>query len=235
MPVFCHLRGKIAILCSLIATPKYLASLVCLAQGLREIWLACQRVLATGEGQEIMQAALRSVLALSTIATGLVVAAPLAAQDNDASAVETPAIVAGLFACREIADDAERLACFDREVGTIQEKQQRKEIVIADKEEVRETRRGLFGFSLPKIGLFSSDDDEDEVDSLETTIVSARKMSNGRLSFEVEGGGRWIQTDNTAVLRDPKPGDTVEIKKGAVGSFMAKIGKARAFRAKRVD
>lgn len=160
---------------------------------------------------------------------------PVNAQDGEGPEIEPPAIVKDLFACRDIADDSERLACFDREVGTIQEKQQRKEIVIADQEAVRETRKGLFGFSLPKIGLFSGDDEEDDVSSIETTIVSARKLSNGRVSFEAEGGGRWIQTDNTAVLSDPKAGDTVEIKKGAVGSFMAKINGRRAFRAKRVD
>jgi len=174
-------------------------------------------------------------IGLAALASGMI-AVSFAAQAQDASEVEvqTPAIVADLFACREISDDAARLACFDREVGTIQEKQERQEIVIADKEEVRETRRGLFGFSLPKIGLFKGDDEED-IDEVAVTIASARKMSNGRVSFTTEDGARWVQVDKTLVLRDPKPGDQVTIKKGAIGSYMAKIGKARAFRARRVD
>ena len=154
---------------------------------------------------------MQTAFKLSLGFAALTLTLPAAAQDKDADGIKTPAIVADLFACRDIVDDEARLACFDREVGVIQSKQQREEIVIADKEEVRETRRGLFGFSLPKIGLFRDDDEEDELDRVQVTIASARKMSNGRVSFTTDTGARWIQVDNTPILRDPKPGDNVTI------------------------
>ncbi len=176
-----------------------------------------------------------AALASASLAGAFVFAAPSQAQDDTTPDFDTPELVAQLFACRDIADDSERLACFDREVSAMQGAQESKELVIVEKEQVEQTRKGLFGFALPKIGLFKGDGGEDEISDLETTLVSARRMNNGRYSFVVEGGARWIQTDKTPVLRTPKAGDPVTIKKGAIGSYMVKFGKARAFRARRVE
>lgn len=156
------------------------------------------------------------------------------AADEEAKVAEAPEIVQGLFACREIEDPTERLACFDREVAVVYEARESEELVIADKEQVREARKGLFGFSLPKLGLFSGKQ-ENDVNEIETTLTSIRKMGNGKLTFTVDGGGRWQQLDNIKVLGKPGPGDPVLIKKGAIGSYLANINGRRAIRVKRVD
>jgi uncharacterized protein YigA (DUF484 family) len=158
------------------------------------------------------------------------------ANNKDDINIETPEIMAKLFDCREIADATDRLACFDREVGTVYEAQASKELVIADREQIKETKKGLFGFTLPKIGIFGGgEDDEDEVSSVTMAIASQRQMANGRYIFTMEDGARWMQTDNTTVLREPQSGDEVEIKKASMGSYMAKIKGSRAFRVRRVD
>lgn len=157
------------------------------------------------------------------------------AQQPDAPGSDTPQVVARLFDCRAVEDDEARLACFDREVDAVIEAQAKKDLVIADREQVKQTRRGLFGFTLPRIGLFGGDDEEDEVKEIIATIARAREMRNGRYVFELEDGARWMQSDNFTILRTPKAGDSLAIKRAALGSYMAKINGGRAFRVKRVD
>ena len=104
----------------------------------------------------------------------LVVAAPAAAKDKEPP--PRPAQVQELYNCRDIADSAARLACFDREVGELQAADTKRDITFADRETVKKTRRGLFGFTLPSLGLFGGDGDEDEIKSVETTVASSSQV-----------------------------------------------------------
>lgn len=157
------------------------------------------------------------------------------AQDSRAEPDATPEVVAKLFDCRAIEDADSRLACYDREVASVMQARESRELVIAGPEQVKEARRGLFGFTLPKIGLFGGDDDKDEVKEIIATIDQAYQTRDGRYTLVLEGGGRWVQSDNTSVLRSIEKGEQVVIKKAALGSYLAKVGNRRAFRAKRVD
>lgn len=160
------------------------------------------------------------------------------AQSDEVEIEGTPPVIEQLFGCRQIEDPEARLACFDREVDRVYQARESKDLVIADREQMKETRKGLFGFTLPKIGIFGGGDDddkEDEIKEISTTITSFGRMSNGRAIFTVEGGARWMQTDNIPVLSAPDAGDSVVIETAAMGSYKAKIGRKRAFRLKRVD
>ncbi|KUO53822.1 MAG: hypothetical protein APF82_09920 [Sphingomonadales bacterium BRH_c42] len=159
------------------------------------------------------------------------------AEDNrggDAQA-ETPAAMARLFDCREVVDSQERLACYDREVNHVYQAQASKDLIIADREQVEETKKGLFGFSLPKLGIFGGDDEKEAVKSVTLELSGARKMANGRYILTMRDGAQWMQTDSTLVLRDPEVGEEVVISRASMGSFMAKIGTRRSFRVKRVE
>lgn len=156
-----------------------------------------------------------------------------------------------VFACQQIADPAEKLACFEREVATLETAVRGREVLVLDREDVSEARRGLFGFNLPDIPLFGGgDDDEDEdereqdggnsaaredIDRLEARLVRASETATGRWVIQLDTGARWQQIDNTPVLREPRPDDIVVIRKAALGSYMASIGGARAFRVRRVE
>jgi hypothetical protein len=151
-----------------------------------------------------------------------------------------PGAAAVLFACRSIADDAQRLACYDREVGALQQAEAADKVVIVNQEEIREARRGLFGFTLPKLGLFSGRGDDDdaeaeEIRAIEDTIATFRFDAAGRATFSLGNGARWAQIDNTAVLGEPKPGDPVRIESAALGSYKASIGGRRPIRVKRLN
>ncbi len=175
----------------------------------------------------------KSATFLAVIA-GLI-APPVAAQSDPTDAIETPEVIEKLFECRAIQDPQERLACFDREVAAVSTAQESRELVIADRQQVTEARRGLFGLKLPKIRLFGGGDEDDEVNEITATLADARKLSNGRYVFELEDGARWIQTENGIGFKRFKAGDTIVIKQAALGSFKARVADKNAGRVRRLN
>lgn len=174
------------------------------------------------------------LLGTGLLGTGAFISPSASAQDrpkaNDAGAA------AVLFSCQSIIDDGRRLECYDREVGALQDAQANKDVVIVDQEEIRKTRRNLFGFSLPKIALFQRGDDvEEEIREIDDTLGAFSFGPRGRAQFTLSNGARWIQTDNLPVLGKPKVGDKVRIESAAFGSFKASIEGRRAVRVKRLN
>ncbi len=167
--------------------------------------------------------------------SGQLLAQDQAIPDGD----ERPALIQNLYACTSVSEATARLACFDREVAAIQQAENDQDLVIADRQQIREARRGLFGFSLPKIRLFGSgdktDDSVEEVKEIEEALAAFGSTSTGKVVFTLEGGARWIQTDRVPVLGNPKAGDIVRIEQAALGSYKASIDGRRAIRVKRVD
>lgn len=165
------------------------------------------------------------------LALGL--AAPAAAQDKDAP----PAILQSIEGCRAIADDAQRLACFDRVSAELSAAVEKKDVVVLDRKTVQETRRGLFGFSLPKLRLFGGgrDDereDEDEIKELETTIRSAQDIGYRQYRIVTAEGAVWVTSEPIMGLR-PKAGQPLRIKRGALGSYTLSVNGRAAVKARR--
>src|SRR5687768_9360546 len=55
-----------------------------------------------------------------------------------------PAAYEALVRCRAIANDEARLRCFDQSVAKLQEAADKRELVVVDRSQIRETRRRLF-------------------------------------------------------------------------------------------
>lgn len=165
---------------------------------------------------------------MATIAPSLA-AVPALGADRPSTA----AAVAQLAACRGIAEDAARLACFDREVGAFDTAVKEKRIAVVDQAEIRKTRRTLFGIALPTIRLFENNG-EPELKEVTTTITSTRQGEGGRIVFTVEDGAVWAQTDDWPVFHSVKPGQKVTLKRGALTSYFADFEKAVTVRAKRL-
>ena len=136
--------------------------------------------------------------------------------------------------CRTEANDTRRLACYDKAAGVLAKATSDGSIAVVTREDVRKTRRSLFGFSIPKLPFFSGDNsaEEDTPDEIETTIKSARVTRDGNLSMVMTDGAVWRTTEPPR--RVPRPGDKVQIKKAAMGSFFINIGGARGLRSMRV-
>lgn len=174
----------------------------------------------------------------ATVATTAGLCAPANAQEIDRRKALTapPAIYTDLVACVNIAEPTARLACYDDKVAALQTAQSTNQVVIADREQVREARRGLFGLTLPKIKLFDGDGDEgDQIEQIEGVIQSARTIRTGKWLIRLEDGGVWQQTEPPrSTMRRPKPGDSITIERAALGSYLAKVNDGRGFKVKRV-
>ncbi|WP_338426545.1 hypothetical protein [Sphingopyxis kveilinensis] len=158
--------------------------------------------------------------------------ASAAAKETDASG--TPVQVQQVYDCRAIGDAAARLACFDRQVDALEQAQTANDVTFFDRAAAQRARRGLFGFTLRDLPFFGGgDDDKEKMARLETKIKWARREGYNKMRFEIEDGAIWMQTDQTDVPRDPKPGEQVVIYPGAMGSYFAEIGHMKRIRVRR--
>lgn len=170
-----------------------------------------------------------------TIAAGMAASAAIAQKVPQGSP-----FISAVTACQSVADPAQRLACFDASVAKLKTATDQREVVVVDKEQVRKTRRSLFGFSfpdLPKIfGGGDGDDDakdEPEFQQLESTIVKVGSPGNGKWIMVLPDGAAWQYTEVNRNV-EPEAGDKILIKKAALGSFMANIDGQRAVRVQRI-
>jgi hypothetical protein len=160
--------------------------------------------------------------------TALLIAAPVAAAEPSNSP-----LVRDMLACRGEADPVKRLACYDGKVGAFATATEKGDVKVVDREDVKKTRRALFGFSLPKLPFFSGDDSqEDQADEVETTISAIAALGYGKFALTMADGAVWRTTE--AMRRDPVAGAAVRIKKAAMGSFMLSVAGRPGVRALRV-
>jgi hypothetical protein len=140
-----------------------------------------------------------------------------------------------MLACREQSDPQERLRCYDSAAAGLAEASASGKISVLDREEVRKTRRSLFGFSIPSIPFFREGaDKESEPDQIEVRLKSARATDYNKWLVEIEGGALWQTTESDTRGSTPKAGQLARIKKGALGSYMISFEGSRALRAMRV-
>lgn len=168
---------------------------------------------------------------LAAAAASLLLAVPASAAD------EPPAAVRALGACRTIADNVQRLACYDREAPALLQSVEKKETVVLDRQEVRKTKRSLFGFTLPRLPFFGGDKEDDakeeaEFQQIEAPIKTVRSIGYGKSRFTLEEGAVWETTEGLNAF--PKPGETVVIKKGLMGSYFIRFKGNRSVKGMRV-
>lgn len=169
-----------------------------------------------------------ATLALTLAAGTAIAAAPAAEQRR-------PAAYEALVRCRAIENDEARLRCFDQSVAALQEAADKRELVVVDRGQIRETRRRLFGLDLPNLPFFGGNDDEarEEVRSIDGEIAEVR--SSGKLwIIRLKEGGTWIQADGSRRGQQPKVGTKVKIKKGALGSYIMEFEGRTGFKVRRM-
>jgi hypothetical protein len=165
------------------------------------------------------------LLAVGIVALGglALLAAPAASAPKKIAEGPPPAQVTELLNCRNITDSAERLACYDKSAATIGEAVARKDLVVMDRESVKKTKRGLFGFSIPNLGIFGDDSDEVEIKQIDGTIASTAFNADGGYIFRLADGSRWTQIDSKPLAIPPRSGDKVVVKKGVLGSYFLAV------------
>jgi hypothetical protein len=163
-------------------------------------------------------------------------ATPLAAADEKTES----AYITSLRDCQAKTDPAERLACYDNAVAAMVAASSEGEVRVVDREEVRQTRRKLFGFSLPDLGIFGGKGDKDdpetaaEFTTLQTTITGVRAVS-GKYVLTTEEGAQWQLDEMPSRLMKPKVGQPLEIKAGALSSYFLRINGQAGVKGRRVQ
>ncbi len=160
---------------------------------------------------------------------------------GSASQAQTPAppqrtqAMTDLAACRVVVADAERLACYDRLVGALDQAEAAGEVVVVDRSQVTQARRALFGFSMPTLPpLFTRGGPQDEpIDAIDSTVLRASQGQSGKWIFVLEDESVWVQTDTGSLVRTPRPGTAISIRQGAVGSYLLSVNGARSIRVRR--
>jgi hypothetical protein len=173
------------------------------------------------------------VTGLGSVGLAIVLASAGASAKQPKEAPPPPPQVNELLACRGIADAGQRLACYDKTAATIGEAVAKQELVVFDKESVQKTKRGLFGFSLPNLGIFG--DDEGQINQIEGTIAGYGHNPDGGYIFRLEDGSRWSQMDGKPIAIPPRNGDKVVVKRGALGSYILSLAKQPGVKVKRIN
>jgi hypothetical protein len=138
-----------------------------------------------------------------------------------------------VIACRDVAAADARLACFDQATAALATAAQAGDIAVADKAQITEAKKGLFGFTAQNIKLFSAPDGRDDFDQIEDIVSSAEQLRGGQWSITLPNGAAWAQVDTATLAVDPKPGMKIIIRRAAMGSFLARLGNQPAIRVRR--
>ena len=145
----------------------------------------------------------------------------------------TPEQVSRLIACRGLADSAQRLACFDRETGTLAQAITRKDLVVVDRQSRVAANRTLFGFAVPNFGgLFGGEDNE--VKEIESTVVSSGSNGAYGVTVRLADGSAWTQTEDTPIALPPRKGDKVKVRRRALGSYFLSVNGQPGVKVRRV-
>ncbi len=177
-------------------------------------------------------------LRLAVLPAALAFATAAVAQDDAPPEVDHLATLKG---CRTVADPSARLACFDAAAAQMVAATDAGDLRFVDREDVRQTRRRLFGFSLPDLGIFGGDDDddedqEDELDMLESTITRVRHLSSNSFTFVIaDHEAVWQVNEAPSRLIRPEPGDKVVFKKAALGSYFIRINGQIGVKGRRIQ
>lgn len=170
------------------------------------------------------------VAALMVAAVPTLVPSRAAAQ----ATAERPAALNRLVECRAIGDAAQRLACYDTAAEALDSAERQGEVVVVDRGQLREARRGLFGFDLPSMPSFlSRGEAEERIEAVETTLVRASQSGDGKWTFVLADGSTWRQVDSAPVRFRNREGMPVRIRRASLGSYQLLVDGSRAVRARR--
>lgn len=147
--------------------------------------------------------------------------------------VSIPDPAAKLLECRNIQSESERLACFDSAAAAFIAARADGAIVVLDREEVEQARRQTFGFNINVLNLFDRQERPVALQSITSTVSSARQVAGGKWLVALEDGSTWLQIDTETVYIRPTPNLEAQVRRAALGSYMMSVGGARSMRVKR--
>jgi hypothetical protein len=110
------------------------------------------------------------------------------------------------------------------------------DVRLIDREQVRKTKRQLFGITMPDIDILKTDDNaEAEVSELfETTIASGRQTGPTTWRFTTAEGAVWEINNPPRKLAPINAGDKVAFKRASLGYYFIRINGQIGVKGRRV-
>ena len=172
--------------------------------------------------------------ALATALAAVALGGPALAQPS-AAATDRAAALKQLSDCRRVADEAQRLACYDAAAAAVDTAEASGELVVMDRGQVQTAKRSLFGFDTSALNIFDRGDPERRVvvDNVTLTVERGYRGEGGKWVVVMSDGQVWQQIDNTNLNDPPKRGDEARIRKASLGSYFMNIDGQTAIRARR--
>jgi hypothetical protein len=158
-------------------------------------------------------------------------ASPVFAAEKD---VSRPKVYTDIVACRAVTDAAARLSCFDAAAKALEDATENRQIVTLDQNDVRRTKRSLFGFAVPNIPFFGESDaqQKEEFKEIEGELANVRALPYGNYQFTVPDAGTWQTTEAVSIIL--KNGKKFKIKRSTLGGYMLVVN-TTGIRVKRVS
>ena len=93
-----------------------------------------------------------------------------------------PKVYTDIVAFRALADAGARLTCFDAATKALEDATDNRQIVMLNQDDVRKTKKSLFGFSLPKIPFFGESNAEQEAEfkQVEGDLAGVQSIGAGK-------------------------------------------------------
>lgn len=175
----------------------------------------------------------------------IAIAAPAAAQEQPPG---TPGVLDQVYACANIADETERLACYDGAVGRLREAQTSGNLVAVDRGQAQEMDREAFGFSLPSLSRIfgggsggggsqtaATTPGFERIDEIRMEIASVTHRRNLPSTFRMTNGQVWVQIDDE-VARNVREGGNVTVRRASFNSYLMSVeAGGPAIRVRRVE
>jgi len=199
----------------------------------------------------IYQFCMVSILRLSLV-LACAAAGPAIAAGQDAES-DTPS-TRDVYACGDIADDQDRLACYDAAADRLETAEDAGEVTTVTREEVEEAERRGFGLSLPSLSLpgFGGAAEPDKASPAKDRAASPSRPAQpaplselvepvarleeghfGKLRIVLANGQVWRQTGSDRVYVPRGGVETARVRRAALGSYMMSLDGGVAFRVKR--
>lgn len=128
----------------------------------------------------------------------------------------------GFDSCAQITDDKERLACFDREFALQKNRKQTGGPAPASPPAPRLSPEQAMGLTPGKILQLERSPSGTDFKELTARIQGVSSNPSGRAVITLDNGQVWqqVEPDSRFAVR---PGDTVRITKGVLGSFFMSV------------
>ena len=143
-------------------------------------------------------------------------------------------VLENLINCRTIVNDAERLACYEAQTARIDAAEAKRDLVIIDRDQATKARKDNFGLPAKPLVVGAQPALGEGVSDVTAKIRTAKLLNSNRWLITLEDGARWYQAESKSI-REPKPGQSIRIRKASLGGFLANIDGQPATRVRRID